>query len=213
MVKSKAPARLTPNRFRQGLNTLIDRDRDLAFILSEYGEPPFWSREPSFGTLVQIILEQQVSLASANAAYKKLLVATNPLTPENYLRLDDEELRQIGFSRQKAGYVRGLSKSILRGDLNLSELENLDDSEARAELMKIKGIGPWTADIYLLIALGRPDIWPSGDLALVKAVQYLHGFPDLPAHDEMERTAAPWKPWRAVAARILWHYYLSRRVD
>jgi DNA-3-methyladenine glycosylase II len=162
---------------------------------------------------VQIILEQQVSLASANAAFKRLLEATNPLTPKNFLRLDDGELRRIGFSRQKAGYVRGLSSSILQGNLNLSELENRDDGEARVELMKIKGIGPWTADIYLLIALDRPDVWPAGDLALVKAVRVLHGFPNLPSLEEMERVAAPWKPWRAVAARILWHFYLSRSGD
>ena len=200
---------LTEKMYAQGLAELKSKDERLEHVLIVFGKPPLWAREPGFATLIHIILEQQVSLASARAAFDRLQEAANPLTPQRLLRLDDDELRQIGFSRQKAGYARGLSKAILQGEIDLQALESQDDDAARAELMKIRGIGTWTADIYLLVALGRPDIWPRGDLALIKAYQKLHDLPEMPSSEETEKAAESWKPWRAVAARILWHYYLS----
>ncbi len=191
-----------------GVEELAKRDEGFAGIVSAYGPPPLWEREEGFHTLIHIILEQQVSLASAKAAYTKLQQAINPLAPENFLTLNDENLRQIGFSRQKMRYGRALACAIMDQSLDLTGLSELDDREAKARLMTVKGIGPWTADIYLLMALGRPDIWPKGDLALEVAFQRLKGLPKKPTWEEIKAASNAWKPLRAVAARLLWHFYL-----
>ena len=201
--------RLDENTLLEGVQELTHRDKDFAGIVSAYGPPPLWEREQGFPTLVHIILEQQVSLASAKAAYNKLIAAVDELTPERFLVLTDEELKRIGFSRQKTGYGRELAKAILEGRLDLVRLEALEDLEAKEELMKVKGIGVWTADIYLLMAMGRPDIWPRGDLALEVAIQRLKGWQRRPTPEEAGEMSTAWQPWRAVAARLLWHYYLS----
>ena len=187
------------------------RDRHLKLVVSKFGPPPLWEREEGFKTLIYIILEQQVSLASAKAAYDKLLKKIGSITSVNFLKLSDVELKLIGFSRQKTSYGRNLADAIITERLNLTELSDLDDAQAKEQLMNIKGIGPWTADIYLLMALGRPDIWPNGDIALASAVQKLKGIASRPSFEELNRLSRKWKPWRAVAARILWHYYLSER--
>ena len=203
--------RLSRRALLKGVRELAKRDEDLAKIISTFGPPPLWEREQGFHTLIHIILEQQVSLASAKAAYTRLGQAINPLTPENFLGLTDEELKQIGFSRQKTRYGRELANAIVDGSLNLSGLTELEDEEAKEQLMKVKGIGPWTADIYLLTALGRPDIWPDGDLALEVAIQQAKGLLRRPTSEEARKMSEEWQPWRAVAARILWHSYLSER--
>jgi DNA-3-methyladenine glycosylase II len=207
--RSVVPASLTEEAFAHGLDDLCGRDPDLAQIMTRFGPPPMWAREPGFPTLIHIILEQQVSLASARAAYDRLLAAASPLTPARFLELDDAELKTIGFSRQKTTYGRELAGTILSGRLNLAGLETLDDKNVRSELMAIKGIGPWTADIYLLMALRRPDVWPSGDLALANAAHRVKRLASRPTPDELDALGADWRPWRAVAARLLWHYYLS----
>jgi DNA-3-methyladenine glycosylase II len=186
-------------------------DADLAAIVDRFGRPPLWARPPGFATLTFIILEQQVSLASARAAFERLAAATGELTPEAFLRLGDGELLAIGFSRQKTRYVRGLAGAILAGELDLDAIERLDDGRARAALTNLTGIGPWTADIYLLLALGRPDVWPIGDLALVSAVREVKRLARRPSSDELTALAEPWRPWRSVAARLFWHHYLCRR--
>jgi DNA-3-methyladenine glycosylase II len=178
-------------------------------VVAAYGPPPLWAREPGFHTLIHIILEQQVSLASAKAAYDRLLVATGRLVPERFLTLRDEELKTIGFSRQKTTYGRALAEAILDGRLDLALIETLDDAEAKTQLTAIKGIGSWTADIYLLMVLRRPDTWPSGDLALAVAVQRVKRLRKRPTPERLQKVGEAWRPWRAVAARILWHYYLS----
>ncbi len=187
------------------------RDRHLKLVVSKLGPPPLWEREEGFKTLIYIILEQQVSLASAKAAYDKLLKKIGSITSVNFLKLSDVELKLIGFSRQKTSYGRNLADAIITERLNLTGLSDLDDAQAKEQLMNIKGIGPWTADIYLLMALGRPDIWPNGDIALASAVQKLKRIAFRPSFEELNRMSLKWKPWRAVAARILWHYYLSER--
>jgi DNA-3-methyladenine glycosylase II len=204
-----APTVLTEERLAHGVRVLSERDPDLARILADLGPPPMWAREPGFPTLIHIILEQQVSLASARAAYERLLAVAAPLTPLRFLDLDDATLKEIGFSRQKTGYGRNLARAIVEGQLDLAALAGMDDGAARSALTRIKGIGPWTADIYLLMALRRPDIWPRGDLALATAVQRVKGLEIRPTEDELEAIAAGWRPWRAVAARLLWHHYLS----
>lgn len=189
---------------------LAKQDRDLKNIVGEFGPPPLWDREEGFDTLIRIILEQQVSLHSAKAAYDKLIANTNPLTPEKFLTYTDSELKSFGFSWQKSSYGRNLAHAILLGQLNLAALKNLSDNDVRKELMKIKGIGIWTADIYLLMVLKRPDIWPVGDIALAVAMQKIKNLDTRPKHEEMEYISNKWKPWRAVAARLLWHYYLNK---
>jgi len=204
-------SRLTPTRLLEGVSELTRRDPCLADISSRHGPPPLWERAQGFSTLVHIILEQQVSLASAKAAYARLAEAADPLTPESFQKLSDPQLKQVGFSRQKTRYGRALARAVIDGSLDLGGLEGLDDPEARAQLMKITGIGRWTADIYLLMALGRPDIWPRGDLALEMAIKRVKGLATRPTPDETLAISEPWRPWRAVAARLLWHDYLSER--
>jgi DNA-3-methyladenine glycosylase II len=174
------------------------------------GPPPLWAREPGFDTLIYIILEQQVSLASARAAYLRLKEHVSEITPENFLSLDDASLRVIGFSRQKTAYGRILAQAVQTGSLDLPSLVDMTDDEVRAELMKLKGIGRWTSDIYLMEALLRPDIWPTGDLALAIAVQQVKNTPTVPRPPDLEALGELYRPWRSVAARLFWHHYLSR---
>jgi len=188
---------------------LAAADADLAFIFQTYGTPPLWQREASFATLVHIILEQQVSLASALAAFNKLKEKLGAITPEGVLNLSDEELKAAYFSRQKTVYARELARAILDGNLDLKALENLPDAEVKRELKKIKGIGDWTADIYLLMALLRPNVMPKGDLALHIAWKRLKKLEHAPSSDEFQVIAERWTPFRAAAARLLWHFYLS----
>lgn len=188
---------------------LAAQDADLAAVIERFGYPPLWPREPGFPTLLKLILEQQVSLASAQAAYDRLLAVVGELTPESLLALDDETLRGVGFSRQKARYGRLLAEAVQSGSLDMDSLPELDDESVRAELQKITGIGPWTAEVYLLMVLLRPDVWPRGDVALATAAQQVKGLPARPSQSELHDLAEQWRPWRAVAARILWHHYLS----
>jgi DNA-3-methyladenine glycosylase II len=208
MAKIK-PAPLTKKTFSKAIDYLCDGDPDLAHFLTIVDPPPFWTREPGFASLILIILEQQVSLASARASFDRLLGAVSSLTPKRFLKLDDARLKSCGFSRQKIAYGRNLAQSIVDRHLELSALETRDDPTVRSELVKVKGIGPWTANIYLLTVLRRPDIWPSEDLALAAAVQKLKRLTTRPTPRELEHLSQVWKPWRAVAARLLWHYYIE----
>src|SRR4029077_751204 len=160
---------LDETAFAQGVRFLAARDEHLAAVVKTYGQPPLWVREPGFPALVYIILEQQVSLASARATFGRLKAAVNPLTPRRFLKLTDSELLRIGFSRQKTLYTRLLAESLSRRYFDFQELHHLQDDAVRKMLTAFKGIGNWTADIYLLSALRRPDIWPTGDLALATA--------------------------------------------
>ena len=202
---------LTEESFAEAVRELARRDAHLAAVLKSHGQPPLWVRDPGFPTLVYIILEQQVSLASARAAYQRLQAAAHPLTPKRFLQLTDVELKQIGFSRQKTLYTRLLADSLVQGHFDLRHLLDLHDEAARKMLVALKGIGNWTADIYLLSALRRPDIWPVGDLALATAVQEVKRLRKRPSPERLEKMSAPWRPFRAVAARLFWHAYLCKR--
>jgi DNA-3-methyladenine glycosylase II len=197
--------------FQSSLRELAVRDSDLARVVETYGAPPLWVREPGFPSLVYIILEQQVSLASARAAFQRLRVAANPLSPERFLTLSDRQLKEIGFSRQKTLYIRLLAESLVKKYLDLNDLHDLSDEAARKLLIALKGIGIWTADIYLLSALRRPDVWPIGDLALAVAVQEVKRLRSRPSPERLEKISQPWRPHRATAARLFWHAYLSKR--
>jgi DNA-3-methyladenine glycosylase II len=206
------PARpLTKESFQQGLTLLAARDRDLAWVVDRYGPPPMWARKPGFATLVRIILEQQVSLASARAAYQRLAIVVSPFSATRFRQIDPALIQQAGLTRQKRAYCFHLAEAIARGELRLGHLPHLTDDAVRQQLMQVKGIGRWTADIYLLMALRRTDIWPRGDLALKAALQSVKHLPALPTDTAFEAMGRPWRPWRAIAARILWHTYLSAR--
>ena len=197
--------------FRASTRELAVRDSDLARVVETYGAPPLWVREPGFPSLVYIILEQQVSLASARAAFQRLRAVVSPLTPQRFLKLSDQQLKQVGFSRQKTLYTRLLAESLVMKYLDLNDLHDLPDDAARKFLMALKGIGAWTADIYLLSALRRPDIWPIGDLALAVAVQEVKRLRSRPSPERLEKLSQAWRPYRAIAARLFWHAYLSKR--
>ena len=188
---------------------LAAADPQLGASVERYGAPPLWARDASYATLVHLILEQQVSLASAQAAFDRLVIALGEVTPAALLGLDDTEMRALGFSRQKAGYVRDLARALDDG-FDLGTLSVLTDDEVRVALTQHRGIGRWTADIYLTMCLLRPDIWPRGDLALRTAAAELTG-EVRPSDIELAERAEGWRPYRAVAARILWHDYLRRR--
>ena len=202
---------LNEKTFSRGLRFLSARDADLAKIIRDWGPPPMWVRDSGFPTLILIILEQQVSLSSARAAFARLGTAAKTITPMRFLRLDDAALKAVGFSRQKTTYARHIAQAIVERRFHPAELEKMDDEEARATLVQLKGIGSWSADIYLMMALRRPDIWPKEDLALATAVQKVKGLASRPKPGELESLGAAWQPWRAVAARLLWHFYLSTR--
>ncbi len=199
--------RVTAKTMKLALAELGRGDADLARAHREAGPPPLRRRPKGFPALVRIVCSQQVSVASTNAILGRLDAALSPLAPEGFLALDDAALRRIGFSRQKTAYVRGLAADLIAGRLDLDGLARLDDEAAIAELIKIKGIGRWSAEIYLLFSLKRPDVWPVDDLAVVVAVQRLKRLPERPDRAAMMEIGEPWRPWRSVAARLLWHYY------
>lgn len=197
--------------FTQAATQLCDGDPGLAAIVDAHGLPEFWAREPGLPTLVLLILEQQVSLASARAAYDRLTARLGGLTTEGILASSDEELRADGFSRQKARYVRVLATAVEDGSLDLELVATLEDEEARAALVALPGIGPWTAEVYLLSALRRPDTWPVGDIALQEGARRVRRLETRPSPDELAAIGEAWRPHRATAARLLWHLYLSER--
>ena len=183
----------------------------LAGIFALHGDPPLWRRASGFTTLVHIILEQQVSLKSAKSMLVRLQRAIEPFTPSRFIELGDSHLRGLGVTRQKSAYLLHLSECIENGELSFTKLARMSDDDARVVLTRIKGIGLWSADVYLLMAMRRADIWPAGDLALAVAMKDLKGLPHRPGPDELERLAENWRPHRAVAARKLWQYYLGQR--
>jgi DNA-3-methyladenine glycosylase II len=205
---------MIPTFTQQTYHSLCDqlalRDVQLAAIITNHGYPPFWSRSNTFETLVHVILEQQVSLASALSALNKLKERVQEVTPARVLILTDEELKACYFSRQKTNYVRYLAEAILSGQLNLTELENLPNEEVRKKLTALKGIGNWTVDIYLLMVLHRNDIFPIGDLAIVNAMKRLKQLPVTTTKEELLLMAEQWRPYRSIAAMLLWHFYLSK---
>lgn len=196
---------------KKAVLVLASEHPELGSIYEKYGTPPLWDRPTGFATLLQIILEQQVSLASAKACFDKLAANLGDVSPESLLTLGDAELRTVGFSRQKTVYARHLAGALLEKRIDLDSLRSLPDAEVKAELIKLKGVGEWTSDIYLLMAMLRPDVMPKGDIALHEAFRKLTGADKRPGSDEFVAMAEKWKPFRSVAARLLWHYYLGEK--
>ena len=199
------------NNFHSLCDILAERDNDLKNIITRYDYPPLWSRVPSFATLIHIILEQQVSLASAKAAFLKLESKIGHITPEKILELSDEEMKACYFSRQKMKYARHLAEVILNDTLNIDALQTLPDDVIRTELKKVKGIGDWTVDVFLMMVLHRNDCFATGDIALMKSIKQVKGLPPLTSKEEILLITENWKPYRTVAAFMLWHAYIKKR--
>jgi DNA-3-methyladenine glycosylase II len=194
-----------------GTRALRETDRDLARILERLGVPPLWGRRPGFATLVRIILEQQVSLAAARSLYRRLLGRLGDMTAEGMCAMGETGLRELGLTRQKARYCHGLAARVVEGALDLSAVAALPDAAGRSILLSVPGLGPWSVDIYYLVALRRPDVWPEGDLALASALREVKRMHELPSRENQRAIAARWSPWRSVAARLLWAHYLEAR--
>lgn len=187
---------------------LIAQDEVFSLILEKYGAPGFVSRPQGFESLCKTILEQQVSLDSAKASFDKLKVMIGDFTPENVLEVTDAEFRNCGVSRQKTSYLRILAEAITDKEIDLESFKDKDPALVREELIKIKGIGNWTVDVYLMFSLQSPDILPLGDIGIVSAIKDLWGFT---TQEQMIRHSENWKPYRTTAAFFLWHYYLEKR--
>jgi DNA-3-methyladenine glycosylase II len=210
-VLIEVPRVLNRETLRQGAEALAARDADLARILRRVGDPPLWGRRPGFPALVRIILEQQVSLQAARTMYRRLDAHLDGITPDTVHSLQVTGLREFGLTRQKAGYCHGLAARVLAGTLDLRAVARATDESGRSALLAVPGLGAWSVDIYFLMALRRPDVWPQGDLALASALRDVKRLRALPSTDEQRTYATRWAPWRSVAARILWSHYLTER--
>ena len=210
MTSKGRALRPVPEGLEEGARFLARRDPALARILGEHGLPRFPRRPAGFGTLLHIILEQQLSVDIAAKLWRRLRERCRPLTPASFLELDVPTLKNCGFTRQKIGYARGLASAIAERRFSPATLARLDDEAAMSAITALKGFGPWSAEVFLLFALGRPDVWPADDLALRIAVQWMHDMRERPTGSELRALAEAWRPWRSVAACILWQFYLSR---
>jgi DNA-3-methyladenine glycosylase II len=199
-----------PRDLAEGISVLT-AEPVFADILERSGLPRFRRRRNGFGTLLHIILEQQVSIDAAAAMHHRLVGLCRPLAPETFLALDDATLRSCGFSRQKMGYARDLAAAVESGEFDFTRLAASDDETALAELLALRGIGRWSAEIYLLFALGRPDIWPAADLGLQMAIGERLSLGSRPSELELRRRGEAWRPWRSVAACLFWQSYLYAR--
>ena len=194
---------------REGLEQLARLDPDLGAAYRDFGAPPLRNEAPGYRALLRIIVGQQVSVASASAIWNRLLAACGgprgEIQPEGFLALDEDALKAVGFSRQKTAYGRAIADDLVSGRVDLEALTGLNDEAAIAELCKLKGIGRWSAEVYLLFSLGRPDVFPADDLGLMIGVQKLKQLAERPDAKTLRDLVAPWQPWRAVAARLIWH--------
>lgn len=209
MAQSSKPRTLSNDSLAAAAQLLAARDRHLASIYRTHGVPPMWARRPGFQTMLRIILEQQVSLISARAMFNRLKSKIDSFTAEGFIDFGEQNLRSLGVTRQKAHYCIQVAHAFTNGELKT--IAGMSDEDAHAALLRIKGVGPWTANIYLLMALRRPDIWPDGDIALASSFGRLRKMKTRPSFVELARTAERWRPYRSVAARMLWQHYLAEQ--
>ena len=208
---SRLPVRLDERALVRAVRALARAEPRFAHIVRRHGLPPLWPREPGFETLALLMLEQQVSLAQARAMYARIAGATGTVTPANVAALGQAGLRALGVTRQKSAYIATLAAQLEQRSLDLDALAMLPDADAGAALDALHGVGPWTAQCYLLFALGRSDVFPAADLALMESVRQLWKLRARPSPAALARRALAWRPHRAAAARLLWHHYLSER--
>ncbi|MFM7785192.1 MAG: DNA-3-methyladenine glycosylase family protein [Gammaproteobacteria bacterium] len=205
------PGRLDRASLAEGVAHILAQEPGLQPQVERFGLPALWERDPGFETLIRIVLEQQVATAAAEALQRRLHAAIGTISPEAILALGDAALRALGVTRQKAGYCIGIAERVLDGRLDFEALHRAEDDAARGMLLALRGIGPWTADVYLLMALGRPDVFPAGDLAVQIALGKLRGMPQRPSAEESRALTQGWAPYRAVGARLLWQAYVHRK--
>jgi DNA-3-methyladenine glycosylase II len=210
-AQQPAILQFTTDNFQQLCHQLAAKDAVFTAILGQYSYPPMWTRPASFATLIHIILEQQVSLASAKAAFNKLKEKLGAITPTALLKLSDEEMKACYFSRQKMVYARHLAEALLSKKIQLKQLSAYADDDIKTTLKQVKGIGDWTADVYLLFALQRTDVFPIGDLAMVNALKEVKQLPKQTSREEILLLAEAWRPYRSIAAMLLWHHYIKTR--
>ena len=205
------PRALTRATLAAGARTLARRDPRLRALLAQNGLPPMWGRRPGFETLIHIVLEQQVSIVAARSLFRRVRTHLGGMTPETISRRGVLGLHRLGLTRQKASYCHELARATLGGSLRLADIARAPDEDGRSALLALRGIGPWSVDIYYLMALRRPDVWPTGDLALAVALREVLALSARPDGVRQREISASWAPWRSVAARLLWHHYLSTR--
>ena len=210
-ARDTPPRQLNQAGLQRGVEALRRRDAELAAVVDRIGPPPLWGRQPGFATLVRIVLEQQVSLPAARTMYRRLRSHVGAVTPETISGCGVDGMRRLGLTRQKADYCHGLAESLRYGHVDLRAIARAPDDEGRRALLRVRGLGPWSVDIYYLMALRRPDVWPQGDLALAVGLREVKRLPRPPSRDEQRALAERWAPWRSVAARILWAHYLAAR--
>src|SRR5262245_3611202 len=200
--RTAPPRALTRDSIAAGVRALARRDPDLARLAERQGMPPMWARRPGFATLMHIVLEQQVSIAAAKTLFRRVRERMGGMTPELVARHGPGRLHRMGLTRQKASYWHGLALEVRSGRLDFSAVARAPDAAARETLLALRGVGPWSADIYQLMALRRPDVWPTGDLALAQALAEVKRLGGRPDNDTQHAMAAAWAPWRSVAARL-----------
>ncbi len=208
---TRALPSLTRRSLDKAIHDLASQDPLMNALLSQFGMPPMWQREQSFGTLVHIVLEQKVSLASARAVMQRVQELCPGMSPESFLQVSEQALREAGISERKVSYCRSIAAALHDGELDLKRLHRCSDEQVLQQLTAIRGIGPWTAGVYLLMAMRRPDAWASGDRALAVSLAECEQMAQVPSYAELDARAEQWRPHRAAAARMLWHAYLSRR--
>jgi len=208
---TEPPRALTHSTLALGARALARSDPDLGALLRRNGMPPMWARRPGFATLIHIVLEQQVSIAAARTLFLRLRRHLGEMSPRAVADCGAAGLRRFGLTRQKASYCHDLAIAVDRGQLDLRGIARAPDTAGRDALLAMRGLGPWSVDIYFLMALRRPDVWPTGDLALAEALLHVKRLSTRPDASEQRMISADWAPWRSVAARLLWHYYLNTR--
>ena len=202
---------LTRATLNEAVLELAQLDPLINGLVEQYGMPPLWQRPQSFRTLVHVVLEQKVSLASARAVMLRVHELCPDMSPASFLQVSEPLLRKAGISERKVSYCRSIALAITTDALNLTRLRRNTDAQVMAQLIEVRGIGPWTAGVYLLMAMRRPDAWASGDRALAVSLAECESLAEVPTYTELDERAERWRPYRAAAARVLWHAYLSRR--
>jgi len=192
---------------KEQLSYLLKSDKDLEELIKSIPKIVPFKREKGFEGLVRLICEQQLSVASAKAIFDRLAKIVSPFEAKNFLKVSKKDLKKTGLSRQKIDYCTGLANACIAGDLDFTTLHRMNDEDLRKELCKIRGIGKWTADCYMLASLKREDIWPVGDLGLQISVQKLKKLPNRPSEMELEEISVKWKPYRTLVANMLWNSY------
>jgi DNA-3-methyladenine glycosylase II len=190
----------------QGAQELCERDEDLARIVNEIGLPDLRSRGTGYNAILRIICGQQISTSAAHIIGERLAAIQNPMTHKTALKLGVDRLRSTGLSTPKAKYAIGIAEAISSGEFSFRRIARMTDQAAIEEMIKLKGIGRWSAEMYLLFTLRRPDLWPVDDLGIIKGYTHLKGLKKYPDRKKLMKIGEPWKPWRSVAARLLWHY-------